>query len=79
LWPVAIKLTPKVPTLTYFSAVSRESVRIALLLAALNDLAILAADIGNAYINVDTRERVCFTAGDECGNEHKGKVALLLL
>jgi len=38
----------------------------------------LAADIGNAYINVDTRERVCFTAGDECGNEHKGKVALLL-
>jgi hypothetical protein len=35
-------------TLTYSSVVSRDSVRIAFLIAALNDLNILSADIGNA-------------------------------
>ena len=35
-------------TLTYSSVVSRDSVRIAFLKAALNDLNILSADIGNA-------------------------------
>jgi hypothetical protein len=65
-------------TLTYSSVVSRESVRIAFLLAALNDLNILSADIGNAYINADAREKVCFTAGDEFGDEHKGKIVIII-
>jgi hypothetical protein len=52
---------------TYSSVVSRDSVRIAFLLAALNGLDILSADIGNAYINADAREKVCFIAGDEFG------------
>ncbi len=46
--------------LTYSSVVSRDSVRIAFLLAALNDLDILTADIGNAYINANVREK-CFS------------------
>jgi len=46
--------------LTYSSVVSRDSVRIAFLLAALNDLDILTADIGNAYINANVREKVFF-------------------
>jgi hypothetical protein len=44
--------------LTYASVVSRESMRSAFLIAALNDLGVLAADIiGNAYLNARTKER----------------------
>jgi hypothetical protein len=42
---------------TYSSVVSRESVRIAFLVATLNDLGICAADVTNAYINADCREK----------------------
>jgi len=65
-------------TLTYSSVVSRDSVRIAFLIAALNDLDILAADIGNAYINVDVREKVYFIAGDEFGVNKKGKCVVII-
>ena len=44
--------------MTYSSVVSREMVRIALLLAALNDLDVCAADICNAYLNAPWREKV---------------------
>ena len=37
-------------TLTYSSVVSRDSVRIALTIAALNGLSVLACDIQNAYL-----------------------------
>jgi len=58
-----------VPTnLTYSSVVSRESVRIMFPLAALNDLQILSADIGNAYLNAPNREKVYATAGKEFGS-----------
>ena len=43
---------------TYSSVVSRDSVRIAFTLAALNDLDVLAADVQNAYLNAPTKERV---------------------
>jgi hypothetical protein len=65
-------------TLTYSSVVSRDSVRIAFLIAALNDLDILAADIGNAYINADVREKVYFIAGDEFGINKKGKRVVII-
>ena len=42
---------------TYSSVVSRESVRICFLLAALNDLDVLSGDIGNAYLNAKPREK----------------------
>jgi hypothetical protein len=35
--------------LTYSSVITRESVPIAFLIAALNDIEILSADVGNAY------------------------------
>lgn len=41
----------------YSSVVSRNSVRIAFLVAALNDLDILATDIGNAYLNAPSVRR----------------------
>ena len=46
---------------TYSSVVSRDSVRIAFLAAALNDLDILAADVQNAYLNAPTKEKLLNT------------------
>lgn len=64
-------------SMTYSSVVSRESVRIAFLIAALNDLDVLAADIGNAYLNATTRERVYTTAGKEFGSR-EGETVLIV-
>ena len=49
---VSHKATTEVPSSkTYFYAVSRDCVRLAFLIAALNDLNIMTCDIGNAYLN----------------------------
>jgi len=64
-------------TTTYSSVVSRESVRIAFLIAALNDLDIFAADIGNAYLNAPCRERIWTTAGKEFGSD-EGSIMLIV-
>ena len=62
--------TTEVPsTLTYASVVSRDSVRIALTIAALNDLKIMACDIQNAYLTADCREKIWTRAGPEFGSE----------
>ncbi len=53
----------------YSSVVSRDSVRIALTIAALNDLDIMACDIQNAYLTADCREKVWILAGPEFGSE----------
>jgi hypothetical protein len=42
---------------TYSSVVTRDSVRLAFLIAALNDLDLLTADVQNAYLNTPTGER----------------------
>ena len=56
-------------SLTYSSVVSRDSVRIALLLASLNELEVLACDIQNAYLTADCREKIYIIAGPEFGSE----------
>ena len=68
-----------VPTFTTFSTVaSRDSVRLLFLIAALNDLDLLSADIGNAYLNAKCRERVHVRCGAELfGQEHEGKWAVI--
>ena len=48
--------------MTYSSVVWRESVRVAFLITALNDLEICAADVGNAYLNAPTREKLWIVA-----------------
>jgi hypothetical protein len=67
--------------ITYSSVVARDSVRIAFLLAALNDIDILAADVGNAYLNAYTKERVHTTCGlefgQEFGQEFVGRTAII--
>jgi len=61
---------------TYASVVSRESVRIALTLAALNDLQILSADIQGAYLNAPCREKIYVKCGPEFG-EYEGRVGII--
>ena len=63
---------------TYSSVVSRDSVRLFFLLAALNDVDVLACDIQNAYINAETKEKVWFRAGAELGANNKGKVVVIV-
>ena len=64
-------------TMTYASVVSRESVRIALTLAALNDLEVKTADIENAYLTAPIGEKIWCTLGPEFG-EGAGKRAIIV-
>ncbi len=64
--------------LTYSSVVTRDSVRIAFLIAALNELYILAADVGNAYLQAPAREKVHTTAGPEFGPSYVGKTVIVV-
>jgi Reverse transcriptase (RNA-dependent DNA polymerase) len=61
----------------YSSVVSRDSVRLFFLIAALNDLQIKACDVQNAYINAPTKEKVWFRAGQELGS-NAGKVVIIV-
>jgi Reverse transcriptase (RNA-dependent DNA polymerase) len=63
-------------SMTYSSVVSRDSVRIAFLLAAVEGLEVWAADVGNAYLNAKCREKIWTVAGPEFG-EDEGKVMLI--
>ena len=53
----------------YSSVVSKESVHLAFLAAALNDIKILAGDIQNAYLNAPIHERVYIICGSEFVSE----------
>jgi Reverse transcriptase (RNA-dependent DNA polymerase) len=64
-------------SITYSSIISRELVRIAFIVAALNGLDIMTADIGNAYLNAYTAEKVYPITGSEFGEE-AGRVAVIV-
>ena len=55
-------------SVTYSSVVSRDSVRICLTAAALNDLKVLSADIENAYLTAPCREKYWTRGGPEFGS-----------
>jgi hypothetical protein len=63
--------------MTYASVVSRESVRIALTLADLNDLNVKMADIENAYLTAPITEKIWTMLGPEFGDD-AGKRALIV-
>ena len=50
--------------------------RIALLIASLNDLELLACDIQNAYLTADCREKIYTIAGPEFGSEAGGVMVI---
>jgi hypothetical protein len=56
-------------TLTNASVVSSDSVRLALTIAALNDLKVMACDIQNAYLTAYCHEKIWTRAGAEFGSK----------
>jgi hypothetical protein len=63
--------------ITYSSVVSRESIRIAFTYAAMLDLDIRIADVGNAYLYAPTNEHLYTICGPEFG-EDEGKIAIIV-
>jgi hypothetical protein len=61
----------------YSSVVSRDSVWIGFMLAALNGLDVMACDLENAYLNAPCVEKILFEGGIECGS-NKGKVCVVV-
>ena len=55
----------------------RESVRIALTYAALNDIDVMAADIRNAYLQASSLQKHFIIYGHEFGLENVGRKALI--
>ena len=52
----------------YSGVATLRSLRIVTMLAELNNLGLMAGDVGNAYLEAYTEEKVCFTAGPEFGD-----------
>ena len=69
-------LTDPPSSMTYASVVSRETVRIAFLIAALNDLRILTGYIQNAYLNAHKKKKIYFKAGVKW-KHNKGRVIII--
>ena len=63
---------------TFSTVVSRDTVRLFFLLAALHDTNILSADIQNAYLNAPVKERIYTIAGKEFGPKFEGRPVLIV-
>jgi hypothetical protein len=70
-------MTEAPATITYASMVSRETVRIALMLAALNDLQVNVGDVLNVYITAPVKEKVWTVLGPKFGPD-AGKRAIIV-
>ena len=62
----------------FSSVVTRDSVRIAFTIAALNGLEVLAGDVQNAYLNAPTKEKCFFKAGLEFGADKVNQPVLIV-
>jgi hypothetical protein len=71
-------MTEPPATITYASLVSRESVRIGLLIAALKDLDILPADIQNAYLTSPCQEKIHTILGQAFGPDRQGRKVIVV-
>ena len=60
----------------YSSVVSLRSLRLVSFLACLNDMELWGADIGNAYLEAKTKEKLFIVAGPEFG-EREGHVLII--
>ena len=70
-------MTTAPAAVTYASVVLRETVRIALTLAAFNDLAVKCGDVLNAYITAPVKVNIWTYLGPENG-EYEGKKAIIV-
>ena len=74
---VGSHMTTAPVAVTYASFVSRETVRIDLTLAALNDLEVKCGDVLNAYITAPVKEKMGNYLGPEHGDD-EGKKAIIV-
>ena len=70
-------MTDAPPVLTYASVISRDTVRIALTMAALNDLDVKGGDVQNAYLIAPCDEKIWTTLGPEFGELANCRVKLV--
>jgi hypothetical protein len=63
---------------TFSTVVSRETIRLFFLLAALQGTDILSADIQNAYLNAPVKENIYTIAGKEFGPKFEGRPVLIV-
>ncbi|MEM7375743.1 MAG: reverse transcriptase domain-containing protein, partial [Bacteroidota bacterium] len=67
-------MSPEVHKEDKFSTVvSMEAVRLGFMIARINDLHVCAGDIGNAFLNAHTNEKLFIVAGPEFGPKLEGK------
>jgi hypothetical protein len=71
------KTDPPEEVTTYSSVVTKDSVRIAFMLATLNGIEVEMADVGNAYLNAKVAEKVYAIAGPEFGQD-QGRVVVII-
>jgi Reverse transcriptase (RNA-dependent DNA polymerase) len=64
-------------SITYASVVARDSIRVALTMAALHDLEVKAGDIQNAYLTAKCRESIATICGPEFG-DNQGQTAIIV-
>ena len=76
-WVLDGHKTPDPIGSTYAGVISRESVRIVLTYAALNDLDVFSADIQNAYLQAPSSQKDYIICGPEFGIENIGRTALI--
>jgi hypothetical protein len=69
--------TKSLASITYNTVVSRDSVRIILTIAALNDLEVLGADVQNAFLTAPNKEKRWLQVGSKFGAE-QGKNLLIV-
>ncbi len=70
-------LTEAPVTITYASVVSRETVRLTLTFASLNDLEVKVDNVLNAYITTPVKEKVLTILGPKFGHD-SGKSAVIV-
>jgi hypothetical protein len=68
-------MTEAPSAITYASVVSKESIRIKLLIAALNNLEVFAADFQNAYLKSPCKEKIYTILGEYFGPHSKREVS----
>jgi hypothetical protein len=60
-------------SMTYSSVVLCDSVQLAFLIAALNDIDRMSCYLENTYLNAPCREKIWFEGGIECGKSTKAR------
>eukprot|EP00957_Ditylum_brightwellii_P156063 11878661-Ditylum_brightwellii.AAC.1 len=63
--------------MAYSSVASRDSIRLAFIIAGFNDLDVMFCNLQNAYLNAKCKEKILCVGGKECSGD-QGKVLVIL-